>query len=288
MLLPLNRQWHEVIIKVMKKGAVLLLFFLATAIFADEGLRITVEDNSTGLTITRSTGRANILTIPETIDGKQVTVISDGAFTGKGLREVTIPDSVTIIGEGAFSYNRLTTVTIGNNVTRIGRGAFTNNRLVSVSLGSSVSVIGKGAFSNNRLETITLPASVTEINDYAFFSNRLRNVDIPANVTLIGEGAFSGNRLTNIVVGTGVTVIGDGAFYNNFITGVTIPPSLETLGDRAFDARSSDGRIRSNVVFSDTSGNILYTTANNFDAFYTSNGRRAGRYVLLEGNWRME
>jgi hypothetical protein len=155
-------------------------------------------------------------------------------------------------------------------------------------LGSSIAIIGKGAFSNNRLEEVVLPATVTSIDDYAFFNNRLRTIDIPANVTLIGEGAFSGNRLINIVVGTGVTVIRDGAFYNNFITGVTIPPSLTTLGNRAFDARSSDGRIRSNTVFTDLSGNILYTTANNFDAFYASNGRRPGRYVLSEGNWRME
>jgi len=60
------------------------------------------------------------------------------------------------------------------------------------------------------------------------------------------------------------------------------------LGDRAFDARSSDGRIRSNIVFADIAGNILYTTANNFDAFYASNGKKPGRYTLLEGNWKVE
>ena len=280
-----------IIIKIMKKSFILLFILIFggfASVFAETGLRITVEDNNTGLTITGSTGRANVLAIPETIDGKRVTIIADAAFINKGLREVTIPDSVTIIGDGAFSYNRLESVTIGNNVTRIGRGAFTSNRLSRVTLGTGIVTIGKGAFSDNRIESIVLPASVTVIDDYAFFSNRIRSIDIPANVTTIGEGAFSGNRLTSVVLGTRVTAVGDGAFYNNFITNVTIPASLESLGKRAFDARSSDGRIRGNIVFSDMSGNILYTTANNFDAFYASNGRRAGRYVLSEGNWRME
>ena len=272
----------------MKKIFILLLFFLVADIFAQSGLRIKVENNNTGLTITGSEGRASALSIPETIDGKNVTIISDGAFIGKGLREVTIPDSVTVIGDGAFSYNRLTTLTIGNNVTKIGRGAFTSNRLSSVTLGTSVAEIGKGAFSNNQIEEITLPASVTTIDDYAFFNNKIKSVEIPANVTLIGEGAFSGNKLTSVEVGSSVTTIKDGAFYNNFITSVTIPSSLQNLGERAFDARSSDGRIRSNIVFTDAGGNVLYTTANNFDAFFESNGKKPGKYSLSEGNWKME
>jgi hypothetical protein len=272
----------------MRKGFILLLLSLAVGAFADSGLQIIVEENNTGLTISSSRGSANTLEIPGTIDGRAVTMIGDGAFIGKGLREVVIPDSVTVIGDGAFSYNRLTTVVIGNNVTSIGRGAFTSNRLISVTLGSSIVTIGKGAFSNNMIDSVVLPNTVSVIDDYAFFSNRLRSIDFPASVTLIGEGAFSGNRLTSITVGTGVTVIRDGAFYNNFITSVTIPPALQNLGNRVFDARSSDGRIRGNIVYTDTSGNVLYTTANNFDAYYASSGRRPGRYTLSEGNWRLE
>ena len=272
----------------MKIKLALLLFFIAAASYADGGLQIVVEENNTGLSITSSKGSAKTLDIPQTIDGKIVTRIEDGAFTGKGLTEVTIPDSVTIIGDGAFAFNRLETVTIGNNVTSIGRGAFTSNRLRTVTLGSSVTGIGKGAFSNNLLAAVELPSTVTVIDDYAFFNNKLNSIEIPASVTLIGEGAFSGNRLTSIEVGAGVANIRDGAFYNNKLTSVTIPPALQTLGKRAFDARSPDGRIRGNVVYTDSIGNVLYTTANNFDAFYASNGKKPGRYTLSEGSWSLE
>jgi hypothetical protein len=273
--------------------AVLTLFFIGCLClpapgYAQSGLEIVLEENSTGFTITSSRGRANTLEIPDTIDGRSVTQIGDNAFIGRRLQEVVIPDSVTIIGDGAFSFNRLTTVTIGNNVTSIGRGAFTGNRLTNVTIGTSVTNIGKGAFSENMLTAVTIPSSVTVIDDYAFFSNRLREIEFPAGLTLIGEGAFSGNRLTEVALSAGVTTVRDGAFYNNNLTSVTIPPSLADLGKRAFDARSPDGRIRGNVVYTDTSGNILHTTANNFDAYYTSNGSRPGRYVLLEGRWSLE
>ena len=273
----------------MRKRLILPLLFLAAGIFAQNGgLQIIVEENNTGLTVTSSRGSAKILAIPDTIDGKSVTRIADGAFTGKGLSEVTIPDSVTFIGDGAFAFNRLETVTIGNNVTIIGRGAFTGNRLVNVSIGSNVSNIGKGAFSNNLIGLVDIPDTVTVIDDYAFFNNKLSSINIPANVTLIGEGAFSGNRLTSIEIGGGVVTVRDGAFYNNRITSVTIPPALQNLGKRVFDPRSPDGRIRGNVIFTDTVGNILYTTANNFDAYYASNGKKPGKYTLSEGSWTLE
>jgi hypothetical protein len=260
----------------------------AVGVFAQSGgLQIVLENNATGLTIISSRGTASVLVIPDTIDGRPITQIGDNAFIGKGLMEVTIPDSVTIIGDGAFSFNRLTTVVIGNNVTTIGRGAFTGNKLVNVTLGSRVETIGKGAFSENKIDAITLPNTVTIIDDYAFFDNRISSVELPASLTLIGEGAFSGNKLSSITLGSNVATVRDGAFYNNNLTSVTIPSSLQNLGKRAFDARVQDGRIRGNIVYTDTSGNILHTTANNFDAYYASNGNRPGRYTLVEGRWQL-
>jgi hypothetical protein len=265
-----------------------LFLLLSAAVSAQSGLEIIVEENASGLTITKSKGTAKTLEIPDAIDGKPVTAIGDGAFAGKGLTEVTIPDSVTNIGDGAFSYNQLSIVTIGNNVTAIGRGAFSGNRLVTVNMGSGVKTIGKGAFSENQLASITLPESLTSIDDYAFFSNRFVSIAIPAAVTLIGEGAFSGNRLSEVAIGSGVTLVRDGAFYNNKISSVTIPQSLETLGKRVFDSRPAGGRVKANINYTDTSGKILYTTANNFDTFYEANGKKPGKYTLIEGSWKLE
>jgi hypothetical protein len=63
---------------------------------------------------------------------------------------------------------------------------------------------------------------------------------------------------------------------------------LQSLGKRAFDARPPDGRIRGSIDYTDAGGNVLYTTANNFDTFYVSNGKKPGRYTLTEGAWALE
>lgn len=264
-----------------------LALFAAAGVFGQTGLEIIVEDNDDGLTIIKSAGSAKTLIIPGTIDGKPITVIGSGAFTHKGLVELSIPDSVTEIGDSAFSYNMLQTVSIGNNVVSIGQGAFTANKLTSVTLGEKVSHIGKGAFSENELTGINFPASLTVIDDYAFFSNKIKELTFPGSLEAIGEGAFSGNRLTAVIVGDGVTRIGDGAFYNNRIISVRLPESLEALGKRAFDTRPPGGRIRGSINYTDQGGNVLYTTANNFDTYYASNGRKPGQYKCALGAWAL-
>ena len=112
--------------------------------------------------------------IPDTIAGRKVTRIGDGAFIGcpAALFSITIPDSVTSIGIEAFSrYPNLTSVTLGNSVTTIGDRAFSNCR---------------------SLSSITIPDSVTNIGREAFSGcTKLTRVTISENVTSIGEGAFS-------------------------------------------------------------------------------------------------
>ncbi len=112
--------------------------------------------------------------IPDTIAGRKVTLIGDGAFIGcpAALFSITIPDSVTSIGIEAFSrYPNLTSVTLGNSVTTIGDRAFSNCR---------------------SLSSITIPDSVTNIGREAFSGcTKLTRVTISENVTSIGEGAFS-------------------------------------------------------------------------------------------------
>ena len=266
----------------------IIMLFISFSIFGQTGLEIVVEESKDGLTIIKSSGTSETLVIPDTIDGKPVIAIGSGAFTGKGLVEVTIPDSVAEIADGAFSFNKLKAVSIGNNVISIGQGAFTGNKLTSVVLGDSIAYIGKGAFSENVLVELNIPGSVTFIDDYAFFSNKIKEIDFPDSIEEIGEGAFSGNRLGSIVVGKSVRRIGDGAFYNNQISNVTLPESLESLGKRVFDSRPPGGRIRGSINYTDQDGKLLYTSAANFDTYYAFNGRKPGRYTYASGAWVLD
>ena len=62
------------------------------------------------------------------------TDIECGAFEGKSLTSVVIPDSIANIGTMSFSWNQLTSITIPNSVTSIGANAFSDNQLTSVTI----------------------------------------------------------------------------------------------------------------------------------------------------------
>jgi hypothetical protein len=95
-------------------------------------------DGGKGVAITGYLGDKWEVNIPSKIRGLPVTYIGYGAFAGKGLINVTIPNSVTLIDPYAFAGNELTSITIPNSVTHILRWAFDNNELTSVTIGANV------------------------------------------------------------------------------------------------------------------------------------------------------
>ncbi|GHU50885.1 hypothetical protein FACS1894200_10650 [Spirochaetia bacterium] len=148
----------------------------------------------------------NRLMIPETLNGLTVTAIGfvasgsniKGAFEGKNVSRVFIPNSVTSIGENAFTQNQLTSVTIPDSVTYIGDDAFRDNKLTSVTIPNGITYIGERAFRVNNLTSVTIPNSVTSIGEGAFRNNNLTSVTIPNSVTSIGKDAFLDDRRVQI------------------------------------------------------------------------------------------
>ncbi len=97
-----------------------------------------------GITNTETTGK---VTIPETIDGYEVTEIALCGFSDSDITEIVIPDFITRINDYAFSdCTKLTSVTISDGVESIGYCAFVS------------------CYSLNR---IYIPPTVTEIEDCA-------------------------------------------------------------------------------------------------------------------------
>jgi hypothetical protein len=285
----LDHIWMRVINRMKKNLFVAAFFvFLCASVSAQSPFRIFVEVNGGNLTIIRSEGTTKELIIPERINDMPVTIIGEGAFTGKGLTLVTIPDSVVEIADAAFSWNELGTLVIGNNVETIGQSAFANNKIKDLTIGAGVTTIGMGAFMNNELEALAIPDSVTSIGAYAFFYNRLRDLTIPDTVVDIGEGAFSTNRIYRVTIGSSVEAIGDGAFYNNQLTSISIPASLRDLGERVFESRltSRGGTAQVDYMYED--GEVIFSTANNFDTYYATTGKRAGTYTYSRDGWAYE
>ncbi len=99
-----------------------------------------------GVSITGYTGSSDILTIPSSIDGKDVVSIADSAFESSDIKSVIIPDSVTKIGWFSFKgCKNLRTVTIPQSVTSIGYSAFGQSSSELLFLCSSESFAAKYA-----------------------------------------------------------------------------------------------------------------------------------------------
>lgn len=215
------------------------------------------------VTITKYTGSATEVVIPDQIEGYPVTTIGECAFHKCiSLTSITIPDSVTTIGNSAFSSCRsLTRITIPDSVTAIGDYAFDDcTGLTGITLGSNITTIWGSAFSGCRsLISINIPDSVTTIGSGAFQEcTSLTSVTFGSGLTTIESHAFS--RCTNlqtVTIGDSITNVGINAFFlcpvtklivaegsktitskmmpfGNSLQEVVIPNSVTTIADYAF------------------------------------------------------
>lgn len=108
------------------------------------------------------------VTIPETVDGIQVTKIGSNAFnanvTWVVITSITFPTGLVEIGDNAFQSNSLGSVTIPGSVTTIGKYAFEGAGVASIELPSGLTFLGEFAFAVNGISgDMTFPVGLTNI-----------------------------------------------------------------------------------------------------------------------------
>jgi len=214
------------------------------------------------------------IVVPDTIDGRKVTVLGNSTFQyctqASDIESVTLPDSLTTIEKNAF-YNceKLKSVTIPPNVSSIGLAAFVEglsesslteikvdpeNPYFSEKDGVVFSKDGTKliVFPSGRSGDYQIPDGTVSVGDYAFYyCVNVSSITVPGSVRSLGEGAFGNcSSLTKAVLNEGLEEIGEYAFQSSSgIRDLIIPASVKSVGKNGLRL-SSGCRIR--VLSTDT------------------------------------
>ncbi len=132
-----------------------------------------------------------------------------------------------------------------------------NGELLGPYTGSSKDIVIPKTLNNETIKAVWQDS---------FRGSNLVAVHFPndSEITVIGRRAFRENQLTEVTLPGSLTMIGDHAFrLNPNLKKVTIGDDV-TIGDAAFGFNRDD---------------------NTFRDVYESNGKSAGTYVFIDGNW---
>lgn len=142
-----------------------------------------------------------VITIPNVLNNKTVTVIGENAFSEiKTMYSVVMPNTITKIEKSAFDGSGLKDVNLSKNILNIYKKAFANTYLSTIVLPKKLTFIGDYAFSNTYITKVVIPKSVKKIGAYAFSTKNstIKSVDIPKGIKKIGINAFKSLGMTTV------------------------------------------------------------------------------------------
>ncbi len=182
------------------------------------------------VTIDKYIGTADIVVIPDKIDGKSVTKLSATSFAGLAVRAVYVPDSVKVIEKGAFeSAKSLATL----RVPFVGNGE--GDRNGGVIFGAD-DYISNGLKVPGSLKMLIIGEGESEIvSDGLSYFKSLEAVILPQSLEKIGQFAFNECHSLVYVDFGGVRHIEEYAFLScESLISLELPVSCETIGLGAF------------------------------------------------------
>lgn len=270
----------------MKQSRKFLAVFLSVLIFlsaisvaasAATSGKYTYTVNADGRTCTItncSVKNAEVLEIPETLDGYTVTAFNGMFAITYGAKTVVLPKTLTSYYRYAFCYAELlenilvaegnpvfssqdgilfnkdgtellvyprnraaTAYSVPEGVVRIDDRAFSSSQITDIEFPSSLKSIGfEALYHCDNLKTVYVPDTVATLEKCVFsYSESLESVRLPAGLTSIPGALFQNCKsLRTIEIPTGVTKIEDSAFAYTALTEVVIPDGVTEIAVRAF------------------------------------------------------
>ena len=182
-----------------------------------------------------------------------IKAIGAGAFEGKNLKSVVIPNSVTSIGDFAFrSIRGLKSISIPDTVTFIGfQNFYGDSQLQSVTLPAGLKELGYGSFGwCTALKSIEVSPDnpYFEMKDnmliekgthkLVYFLDAVKGtLEIPEEIQEIESNAFENNKgLKEIIIPNSVKAIRNAAFNGcQNVTAITLPEGLKEIEFYTFE-----------------------------------------------------
>lgn len=132
-----------------------------------------------------------IVVIPAQINGKDVTKISQGAFTNANVKAVITGKNVSVIAGESFSSIKAEKILINGPVKELYENTFILAGASYITLPDGLEIIGPNAFLGAGIKEITIPASVKEIGGSSFSRSLAEVVIIESNSVEIQTAAFA-------------------------------------------------------------------------------------------------
>lgn len=134
-----------------------------------------VDHENGDVELLRYLGSSEIVVIPATWNGKEITSIASYVFANQSsVKAIRLSDSIKTIKGGAFGLNAaLEIVVCGAGLEEIGEGAFQNcTSLKEILLNEGLLKLGEYSLSGLKsLVSIELPSSLAEIHNTAFYAS---------------------------------------------------------------------------------------------------------------------
>lgn len=131
----------------------------------------TTKSDGNGVAITKYSGTATNVVIPETINGKDVTKIASGAFKGSSVERVVLNRNITAVENGAFeNCKKLDTIVIYDSLMNISSKSFTGTTIKNLRVNAVLDLFKEWtiSFINIKFDSL-LYAQSTEQNIFAIY-----------------------------------------------------------------------------------------------------------------------
>lgn len=159
-------------------------------------------ETENGYFIAEYTGDAQIINIPETLDGKKVVGIEFNAFRFSEPEEVYFSSGIKEVPMRCFEHqSKLRKVVLNEGIEAVGFKAFILcTSLESINIPSTVTAIYHDAFTGcEKLEEIVLPDSLEKLEYTALGGTGIKSIVIPATLAELEDGTLCGcENLTDI------------------------------------------------------------------------------------------